>query len=188
MHPPLHLAAPHSGSVCVVCPRLLRPDGPAGTCRSRPDSWQGTRSTCYRGRNRGAYRASKRYGATYAGRTGYGVPLAVCVAVAGCAATHPARGPVMSSRTASSTPRERAVADAAAILKSFVVPRERGGCRGRQMPQGPEHCERQSGSLCRSTKATKRITVNSKIISDFGAAWRRRRDIGEGSARATALA
>jgi hypothetical protein len=38
---------------------------------------------------------------------------------AGCAAAHPATGPV---RAASLTPRERAVADAAAILRAFAVP------------------------------------------------------------------
>lgn len=40
------------------------------------------------------------------------------VAVAGCAATHTTTGPVTALRT----PRERAVADAAAILKAFAVP------------------------------------------------------------------
>ena len=52
--------------------------------------------------------------------------LAACaaMAVAGCAATHTRPGPVTAaSRTAGSpTPRERAVADAAAILKAFAVP------------------------------------------------------------------
>jgi hypothetical protein len=52
--------------------------------------------------------------------------LAACaaMAVAGCAATHTTTGPVTAaSRTAASpTPRERAVADAAAILTAFVVP------------------------------------------------------------------
>jgi hypothetical protein len=44
--------------------------------------------------------------------------------VAGCAATHTTTGPLTAaSRTAvPPTPRERAVADAAAILKAFVVP------------------------------------------------------------------
>jgi len=47
--------------------------------------------------------------------------LAACaaMAVAGCGATHPATGSVAA---ASPTPRERAVADAAAILKAFAVP------------------------------------------------------------------
>jgi hypothetical protein len=40
------------------------------------------------------------------------------VAVAGCCATHATTGPVTASRTS----RERAVADAAAILKAFAVP------------------------------------------------------------------
>jgi hypothetical protein len=40
------------------------------------------------------------------------------VAVAGCGATHATTGPVTASRTS----RERAVADAAAILKAFAVP------------------------------------------------------------------
>ena len=46
------------------------------------------------------------------------------VAVAGCAAAHTATGPVTAaSLTAGSpTPRERAAADAAAILKAFAVP------------------------------------------------------------------
>jgi hypothetical protein len=51
---------------------------------------------------------------------------AACVGMmlAGCAATHVTTGPVTAaSRTAGSlTPRNRAVADAAAILKTFVVP------------------------------------------------------------------
>jgi hypothetical protein len=41
------------------------------------------------------------------------------MAVAGCGAAHPAAGP---GTAASPTPRERAVADAAAILKAFAVP------------------------------------------------------------------
>ncbi len=45
------------------------------------------------------------------------------MALAGCAAAHPATGPATAaSRPASLTPRERAVTDAAAILKAFVVP------------------------------------------------------------------
>ena len=43
---------------------------------------------------------------------------AAAVTVAGCAATRTTTGPAMASRT----PRERAVADAAAILKAFAVP------------------------------------------------------------------
>jgi hypothetical protein len=54
--------------------------------------------------------------------------------VAGCAATRTPTGPVTSaSRSAGSpTPRERAVADAAAVLKEFVVPP--GARRLRQAP------------------------------------------------------
>jgi hypothetical protein len=52
--------------------------------------------------------------------------MAACagMAVAGCAATHRTTGPVtVASRPAGSpTPRERAVADTAAILKAFAVP------------------------------------------------------------------
>jgi hypothetical protein len=62
--------------------------------------------------------------------------VAACagMTVAGCAATQTTTGPVTAaSRTAgSSTPRERAVADAAAILKAFVVPP--GARRLRQAP------------------------------------------------------
>ena len=47
--------------------------------------------------------------------------MAACagLAVAGCAATHTTTGPVTA---VSPTPRERAVADAAAILRAFAVP------------------------------------------------------------------
>jgi hypothetical protein len=45
--------------------------------------------------------------------------LAACAAMAGCAATHTAAESVTA---VSPTPRERAVADAAAILKAFAVP------------------------------------------------------------------
>jgi hypothetical protein len=52
------------------------------------------------------------------------VAACAAMAVAGCAVTHTAAGPVTAaSRTAGSpTPRERAAADAAAILKAFAVP------------------------------------------------------------------
>ena len=53
------------------------------------------------------------------------VLLAACaaMAVAGCGATHTTTGPVTASRTtAAPTAREGAAADAAAILKAFVVP------------------------------------------------------------------
>jgi hypothetical protein len=57
--------------------------------------------------------------------------LAACAAMAaaGCAATHAATGPVTA---ASPTPRQRAVADAAAMLRAFVVPP--GGQRLQQAP------------------------------------------------------
>jgi hypothetical protein len=62
--------------------------------------------------------------------------LAACaaMAVAGCAATHTTTGPVTAaSRTAASpTPRQRAAADAAAILRAFVVPP--GGQRLQKAP------------------------------------------------------
>jgi hypothetical protein len=45
--------------------------------------------------------------------------LAACAAIAGCAATHTTAGSVTA---VSPTPRERAVADAAAIVKAFAVP------------------------------------------------------------------
>ena len=51
------------------------------------------------------------------------------MAVAGCGTTHPATG---GATPASATPRERAVADAAAILKAFAVPP--GASRLRQAP------------------------------------------------------
>jgi hypothetical protein len=52
------------------------------------------------------------------------------MAVAGCATTHTATGPVTA---ASLTPQERAVTDAAAILKAFVVPPG-----ARRLPQAPD--------------------------------------------------
>ncbi len=62
--------------------------------------------------------------------------VAACagMTVAGCAATHMTRGPVTAAArmARSATPRERAVADAAAILKAFVVPP--GARRLRQAP------------------------------------------------------
>jgi hypothetical protein len=52
------------------------------------------------------------------------VAACAAMAVAGCAATHTATGPVTAASRAavSLTPRERAVAGAAAILRAFVVP------------------------------------------------------------------
>jgi hypothetical protein len=52
------------------------------------------------------------------------------MAVAGCAATHTTTGPVTA---VSATPRERAIADAAAILKAFAVPPG-----ARRLPQAPD--------------------------------------------------
>jgi hypothetical protein len=54
------------------------------------------------------------------------------IAVAGCAATNTTMGPATARTVASPTPRERAVADAAAILRAFVVPA--GGQRLRRAP------------------------------------------------------
>ncbi len=49
--------------------------------------------------------------------------VGAAMAVAGCAATRTTTGPVTAARMAvPHMPRERAVADAAAILKAFVVP------------------------------------------------------------------
>jgi hypothetical protein len=58
--------------------------------------------------------------------------LAVCaaMAVAGCAATHRTTGPVTA---VSATPRERAIADAAAILRAFAVPPG-----ARRLPRAPD--------------------------------------------------
>jgi hypothetical protein len=57
--------------------------------------------------------------------------LAACAAMAaGCATTHTATGPVTA---ASPTPRERAVTDAAVILRAFAVPPG-----ARRLPQAPD--------------------------------------------------
>jgi len=51
------------------------------------------------------------------------VAVGAAVAVVGCAVTRTTAGPVTASRTAvSPTPQERAIADAAAIVKAFAVP------------------------------------------------------------------
>jgi hypothetical protein len=64
--------------------------------------------------------------------------------VAGCAATRTTTGPVTSaSRTAASpTARERAVAEAAAILKAFVVPPS-----GQRLPKAPDVLKTPSSTL-----------------------------------------
>ena len=56
--------------------------------------------------------------------------LAACAAMAGCAATHTTAGSVTA---VSPTPRERAVTDAAAILKAFAVPPG-----AQRLPQAPD--------------------------------------------------
>jgi hypothetical protein len=64
------------------------------------------------------------------------VLLAACaaMAVAGCGAAHTTKGPATASRTAAApTARERAVAEAAAILRAFVVPPA-----GHRLPKAPE--------------------------------------------------
>jgi hypothetical protein len=66
------------------------------------------------------------------------------MAVAGCAATHTTTGPVTAtSRTAASpTARERAVAEAAAILRAFVVPPG-----GHRLPKAPDVLQVPSSTL-----------------------------------------
>jgi hypothetical protein len=66
------------------------------------------------------------------------------MAVAGCAATRTTTGPVTAaSRTAASpTARERAVAEAAAILKAFVVPPG-----GQRLPKVPDVLKTPSSTL-----------------------------------------
>jgi hypothetical protein len=70
------------------------------------------------------------------------------MAVAGCAATHTATGPVTAaSRTAASpTARERAVAEAAAILRAFVVPPG-----GQRLPEAPDVLKVPSSTLVSTT-------------------------------------
>jgi hypothetical protein len=75
--------------------------------------------------------------------------MAACAAmVAGCAATHTTAGPVTAaSRTAASpTPREQAVAEAAAILRAFVVPPG-----GQRLPKAPDVLEAPSSTLVSTT-------------------------------------
>jgi hypothetical protein len=66
------------------------------------------------------------------------------MAVAGCAATHTTTGPVTpaSRPPASPTPRERAVAEAAAILRAFVVPPG-----GQRLPTAPDALKDPSSTL-----------------------------------------
>jgi hypothetical protein len=70
------------------------------------------------------------------------------MAVAGCAAAHTRTGPVTAaSRTAASaTARERAVADAAAILRAFVVPPG-----GQRLPKAPDVLKLPSSTLVSTT-------------------------------------
>ena len=70
------------------------------------------------------------------------------MAVAGCAATHTTTGPVTAtSRTAASpTARERAVAEAAAILRAFVVPPG-----GHRLPKAPDVLKVPSSTLVSTT-------------------------------------
>ena len=66
------------------------------------------------------------------------------MAVAGCAATHTTTGPVpaASGRTAPPTARERAVAEAAAILRAFAVPPG-----GQRLPAAPDVLKFPSSTL-----------------------------------------
>jgi hypothetical protein len=70
------------------------------------------------------------------------------MAVAGCTATHTTTGPVTAAaRTAAPpTARERAVADAAAILRAFVVPPG-----GRRLPKAPGVLKVPSSTLVSTT-------------------------------------
>jgi len=69
------------------------------------------------------------------------------MAVAGCAATHTTTGLVTASRTAASpTARERAVAEAAAILRAFVVPPD-----GQRLPKAPDVLKVPSSTLVSTT-------------------------------------
>ena len=80
-----------------------------------------------------------------------GTPLLVAVgaamAVAGCAATPTTTGSVTA---VSATPRERAVADAAAILKAFAVPPD-----ARRLPQAPDALKAPITSLVSTTRVDK---------------------------------
>jgi hypothetical protein len=70
------------------------------------------------------------------------------MAVAGCAATHTTTGPVTAaSRTAASpAPRERAIAEAAAILRAFVVPPG-----GQRLPEAPDALKFPASTLVSTT-------------------------------------
>jgi hypothetical protein len=68
------------------------------------------------------------------------------MAVAGCAATHTTTGPVTAARAGSPTGRERAVAEAAAILRAFVVPPG-----GQRLPTAPDALKVPSSTLVSTT-------------------------------------
>lgn len=75
--------------------------------------------------------------------------MTACAAmVAGCAATHTTTGPVTaaSRMAASPTPQERAVAEASAILKAFVVPPG-----GQRLPKAPGALKFPSSTLVSTT-------------------------------------
>src|SRR5690349_15747624 len=79
--------------------------------------------------------------------------LAACAAMAaGCAATHTTTGQVTA---ASPTPRQRAVADAAAILRAFVVPPG-----AQRLPRAPD-----------ALKAPTTILVSTALVDDVSF-WR----------------
>jgi hypothetical protein len=69
------------------------------------------------------------------------------MAVAGCAAPHPTTGPATTSPTAGApTGRERAVAEAAVILRAFVVPPG-----GQRLPRAPDVLKIPSSTLVSTT-------------------------------------
>jgi hypothetical protein len=76
--------------------------------------------------------------------------LAACaiMAVAGCAAPSTVTGPVTAASPAASSPtaRERAVAEAATILRAFVVPPG-----GQRLPQAPQALKTPSSTLVSTT-------------------------------------
>jgi hypothetical protein len=81
--------------------------------------------------------------------------VGAAVAMAGCAATHTTTGPAAARTAASPTPRERAVADAAAILRAFVVLPG-----GQRLPKAPE-----------VLKVPITTLVSSTLVDDFSF-WR----------------
>jgi len=73
--------------------------------------------------------------------------MAAVMAVAGCAATRPTAGPATAARTPGApTGRERAVAEAAAILRAFVVPPG-----GQRLPTAPDVLKVPSSTLVSTT-------------------------------------